>query len=133
VEVHAYADRIVIRQDGETVGEHPRKFSRDQTIYDPWHHVPVLAGKPGATVLASAPRSTRTATLSISNSMPPAWLRPALRRVAFGSAAVRGSTTTGARASSVGAIFRSSRRQPNNCVGASPYRLANAHTLSTAA
>jgi transposase len=48
VEVHAYADRIVIRQDGEIVGEHARGFGRDQTIYDPWHYVPVLARKPGA-------------------------------------------------------------------------------------
>jgi len=48
VEVHAYADRIVIRQDGEIVGEHPRRFGRDQTIYDPWHYVPVPARKPGA-------------------------------------------------------------------------------------
>ena len=48
VEVHAYADRVVIRQDGEIVGEHPRRFGRDQTIYDPWHYVPVLARKPGA-------------------------------------------------------------------------------------
>jgi transposase len=48
VEVHAYADRIVIRQDGEIVGEHPRRLGRDQTIYDPWHYVPVLARKPGA-------------------------------------------------------------------------------------
>ena len=48
VEVHAYADRIVIRQDGEIVGTHPRRFGRDQTIYDPWHYVPVLARKPGA-------------------------------------------------------------------------------------
>jgi len=48
VDVHAYADRIVIRQDGEIVGEHPRRFGRDQTIYDPWHYVPVLARKPGA-------------------------------------------------------------------------------------
>jgi hypothetical protein len=48
VEVHAYADRIVIRQDGEVVGEHPRRLGRDQTIYDPWHYVPVLARKPGA-------------------------------------------------------------------------------------
>jgi transposase len=47
-EVHAYADRIVIRQDGEIVGVHPRRFGRDQTIYDPWHYVPVLARKPGA-------------------------------------------------------------------------------------
>ena len=48
VEVHAYADRIVIRQDGRIVGEHRRSFGRAQTIYDPWHYVPVLARKPGA-------------------------------------------------------------------------------------
>ena len=60
VEIHAYAcperrrrrrrraDRIVVRQDGEVVGEHARRFTRDQTIYNPWHYVPVLARKPGA-------------------------------------------------------------------------------------
>jgi transposase len=48
VEVHAYANRIVIRQDGRTVGEHRRSFGRGETIYDPWHYVPVLARKPGA-------------------------------------------------------------------------------------
>jgi hypothetical protein len=48
VEVHAYADRLVIRQDGEIVAEHPRRFGRNQTVYDPWHYVPVLARKPGA-------------------------------------------------------------------------------------
>lgn len=48
VEVHAYADRIVIRQDGRIVGEHPRSFGRGDTVYDPWHYVPVLARKPGA-------------------------------------------------------------------------------------
>jgi len=48
VDVHAYADRIVIRQDGQIVGEHPRSFGRGETIYDPWHYVPVLARKPGA-------------------------------------------------------------------------------------
>jgi hypothetical protein len=48
VEVYAYADRIVIRQDGEIVAEHARRFGRDQTFYDPWHYVPVLARKPGA-------------------------------------------------------------------------------------
>jgi transposase len=48
VEVHAYADRIVIRQDGRIVGEHARCFGRGETIYDPWHYVPVLARKPGA-------------------------------------------------------------------------------------
>jgi transposase len=48
VEVHAYAERIVTRQDGEVVGEHARCFGRGRTVYDPWHYVPVLARKPGA-------------------------------------------------------------------------------------
>jgi len=48
VEVQAYADHIVIRQDGAIVGEHARCFGRDRTIYDPWHYVPVLTRKPGA-------------------------------------------------------------------------------------
>lgn len=48
VEVQAYADRVVLRQDGEIVGEHPRRFGRGRTVYDPWHYVPVLAKKPGA-------------------------------------------------------------------------------------
>jgi transposase len=48
VEIQAYADRIVIRQDGRIVGEHARSFSRGETVYDPWHYVPVLARKPGA-------------------------------------------------------------------------------------
>jgi transposase len=43
VEVHAYADRIVIRQDGRVVGEHSRSFGRSDTV-----SVPVLARKPGA-------------------------------------------------------------------------------------
>ncbi len=48
VEIHAYADRIVIRQDGIVVAEHARAFGREKTTYDPWHYVPVLARKPGA-------------------------------------------------------------------------------------
>jgi hypothetical protein len=48
VEIQCYAERIVIRQDGAIVGEHVRSFGRNQTIYDPWHYVPVLARKPGA-------------------------------------------------------------------------------------
>jgi transposase len=48
VEVHAYAERIVVRQDGQVVAEHKRSFDRDQTLYDPWHYVPVLTRKPGA-------------------------------------------------------------------------------------
>ena len=49
VEVQAYEDRIVIRQDGIIVGEHrPRRFGREETSYDPWHYMRVLARKPGA-------------------------------------------------------------------------------------
>ena len=45
VEIQAYADRIVLRQDGTIVGEHARSFGRNQTVYDPWHYVPVLAAQ----------------------------------------------------------------------------------------
>src|SRR5215204_673954 len=48
VEIQAYADRVVIRQDGAIVGEHRRRFGRGETSYDPWHYVPVLTRKPGA-------------------------------------------------------------------------------------
>src|SRR5208337_1062910 len=44
----AYAERIELRQDGRLVGEHARSFGRDQTVFDPWHYVPVLVRKPGA-------------------------------------------------------------------------------------
>ncbi|WLE00395.1 hypothetical protein PX860_26195 (plasmid) [Agrobacterium leguminum] len=46
--VRAYADRIVIRQNGVEIGQHERHFGRGETIYNPWHYVPVLARKPGA-------------------------------------------------------------------------------------
>jgi hypothetical protein len=42
------ADRIVVRQDGRIVAEHRRSYGRGETIYNPWHYVPVLARKPGA-------------------------------------------------------------------------------------
>jgi hypothetical protein len=48
VEIRAYADRVELRQDGRIVGEHRRCFGREQTVFDPWHYVPVLARKPGA-------------------------------------------------------------------------------------
>jgi hypothetical protein len=48
VEIRAYAERIELRQDGRVVGEHRRVFGRGQTVYNPWHYVPVLARKPGA-------------------------------------------------------------------------------------
>ena len=48
VEIQAYADRIVIKQDGRIVADHARSFERGATLCDPWHYVPVLARKPGA-------------------------------------------------------------------------------------
>ncbi len=47
-QVRAYADRVVIVSNGELIGEHQRQFGRDQTVYDPWHYLPVLERKPGA-------------------------------------------------------------------------------------
>ena len=38
----------MIRQDGRIVAEHPRRYGRGATVYEPWHYVPVLARKPGA-------------------------------------------------------------------------------------
>jgi hypothetical protein len=48
VEIHAYADRIVARQDGRIVAEHARHCGRGETFHNLWHYVPVLARKPGA-------------------------------------------------------------------------------------
>ncbi len=48
VEIQAYADRIVVKQDGRVVADHARSFARGATTCDPWHYVPVLARKPGA-------------------------------------------------------------------------------------
>jgi Transposase and inactivated derivatives len=48
VDIHAYADRIVIRQKGRVVAEHARAYKRGATIFNPWHYVPVLVRKPGA-------------------------------------------------------------------------------------
>jgi hypothetical protein len=42
------AIRVVIRQDGRVVAEHPHCYGRGETIYAPWHYVPILARKPGA-------------------------------------------------------------------------------------
>lgn len=48
VQLQVYATRIILRQDGEIVGEHERCFGRGKTIFNPWHYVPVLKRKPGA-------------------------------------------------------------------------------------
>lgn len=48
VQLRAYADRVVVRLDGEVVAEHARIFGRDRVRYNPLHYLPVLARKPGA-------------------------------------------------------------------------------------
>jgi transposase len=48
VTIRAYADHIVALCDGQTVAVHRREFSRDKTIFDPWHYLEVLKRKPGA-------------------------------------------------------------------------------------
>lgn len=46
--LRAFADRIVVVEAGEVIGQHPRLFARHQVAYDPWHYVGVLQRKPGA-------------------------------------------------------------------------------------
>lgn len=46
--IRAYADRIVVVHDGNVVGEHRRRFCRDDVVYDAWHYLDVLKYKPGA-------------------------------------------------------------------------------------
>lgn len=48
VMLRAYADRIVIVDDGAVIGEHRRRFGRHEVSYDPWHYIGVLQRKPGA-------------------------------------------------------------------------------------
>lgn len=48
VMLRAYADRIVVVDDGVVIGEHQRRFSRHEVSYDPWHYIGVLQRKPGA-------------------------------------------------------------------------------------
>ena len=48
VQLRAYAERILVFLNGELIADHARRFGRNETIYDPWHYLPVLARKPGA-------------------------------------------------------------------------------------
>jgi len=48
VQLRVYADRIVTVSNNEVIGDHPRQFGRNKTIFDPWHYLPVLDRKPGA-------------------------------------------------------------------------------------
>ena len=46
--LRAFAERIVVVQDGVVIADHRRHFGRHQVVYDPWHYLPVLQRKPGA-------------------------------------------------------------------------------------
>lgn len=42
------ADRIQVLHEQRLIADHPRRFGRGKTVYDPWHYLPVLERKPGA-------------------------------------------------------------------------------------
>lgn len=46
--VRVTAHQIRIVADGQMIAEHPRCFSYDQLICNPWHYLPLLEKKPGA-------------------------------------------------------------------------------------
>jgi len=46
--LRAYADKLVLISEHHLVAEHPRRFTRDQSYFEPWHYLPVLKHKPGA-------------------------------------------------------------------------------------
>ena len=48
IAVHIYAGKIRCYHEGKFVCEHPRRFTRDKSYFDPMHYLPVLAKKPGA-------------------------------------------------------------------------------------
>ena len=48
VSVKAYAERIQVVADEQLLAEHPRCFGRGQSLFNPWHYLPVLERKPGA-------------------------------------------------------------------------------------
>ena len=92
VDVRAYAERIVIRQDGEIVAEHPRSFGRGQIAYDPWHYVPILTRKPGALTERRALQGLEAAQRARPSADPargPRRRRPAVRQGARGGAGGR--------------------------------------------
>ena len=48
VSLRAWADQIRVVADEQVIAEHPRSFTRDRLVLDPWHYLPVLEKKPGA-------------------------------------------------------------------------------------
>ena len=91
VDVRAYADRIVIRQDGEIVAEHPRSFGRGEIAYDPWHYVPILERSPArcATARPSRTGSCPTPSAACGPGSRPRRRRPAVRQGARGGSGGR--------------------------------------------
>jgi hypothetical protein len=59
VEIYAYAEQIVIRQDGQVVARHERRFGRIQTIYDPWRRPARVSWRRPARVSWRRPQSIR--------------------------------------------------------------------------
>ena len=45
VELRSYAERVPVYFEDECVADHRRLFGRDQTVFDPWHYLPVLQPK----------------------------------------------------------------------------------------
>ena len=73
VDVRAYADRIVIRQDGETVAEHPRSFARGTVSYDPRPvGATVPLANPPIVASTSASRTERVSACRSSGKRPTA-------------------------------------------------------------
>jgi transposase len=48
VTLRAYATRIQVVADAQVLADHPRCFGRGQSLFNPWHYLPVLERKPGA-------------------------------------------------------------------------------------
>lgn len=48
ISLRVYADRLKIIADHQVIAEHQRRFTRDQSFFEPWHYVPILQRKPGA-------------------------------------------------------------------------------------
>jgi len=48
VQLRVYADRIVVVNHNDVVGDHPRQFGHNKTVFNPWHYLPALERKPGA-------------------------------------------------------------------------------------
>jgi hypothetical protein len=48
ISLRAYAERILIVAEDQVLADHPRCFGRGQSLFNPWHYLPVLERKPGA-------------------------------------------------------------------------------------